>query len=196
MLPSIPFCVSYPPCSELSDGSDEQESDGESEGEDEAAKRQAAMDALVAPLEPGEYGKMPPEYRHQNSQQIAPVAMESERRSSVWSPPKIAISAEISMDPPHKPFRKPIWKDKFDGVDSDDETTDEECEGLGSGEEDEEDRPQIVDEVEIDMEQEQEEFLRFTREALGIDDQAWENIINEREKRGGESIQTTPMKQE
>jgi hypothetical protein len=152
------------------------------------------MDALVAPLEPGEYGKMPPEYRQQNSQRIAPATMESEPQSSINLPPSIATSAEISMDPPHKPFRKPIWKDKFDGVDSDDETTDEEDEGLGSGEEDEEDRPQVVDEVEIDMEQEQDEFLRFTREALGIDDQAWEKIINEREKRGGESIQTVPTK--
>ena len=152
------------------------------------------MDALVAPLEPGEYGKMPPEYRHQNSQRIAPATTESELQSSVRSPPKTTTSAELSLDPPHKAFRRPIWKDKFDGVDSDDETTDEEGEGLGSDEGGEEDRPQVVDEVEIDMEQEQEEFLRFTREALGIDDQAWEKIINEREKRGGESIQTTPTK--
>ena len=152
------------------------------------------MDALVAPLEPGEYGKMPPEYRHQNSQPIAPAIMEPELQSSIRSPPKTTTSADISLDPPHKPFRRPIWKDKFDGVDSDDETTDEEGEGLGSEEEGEEDHPQVVDEVEIDMEQEQEEFLRFTREALGIDDQAWEKIINEREKRGGESTQTTPTK--
>ena len=152
------------------------------------------MDALVAPLEPGEYGKMPPEYRQQNSQRTAPATMESDLQSPVRLPPKIATSAEISMDPPHQPFRKPIWKDTFDGVDSDDETTDEEGEGLGSDEEDEEDRPQLVDEVEIDMEQEQEGFLRFTRDALGIDDQAWEKIINEREKRGGETIQTMPTK--
>ena len=103
-------------------------------------------------------------------------------------------SAELSMDPPYKPFRKPIWKDKFDGVDSDDETTDEDGEGLGDSEEDEEDRPQVEGEVEIDMEQEQEEFLRFTREALGIDDQVWEKIISDREKRGGESIQVLPTK--
>jgi hypothetical protein len=152
------------------------------------------MDALIAPLEPGEYGKMPPEYRHQNSQRTAPAVMEPKLRSLVGSPPKIATSAEVSMDPPHKPFRKPIWKDKFDGVDSDDETTDEDGDGLGSGEEDEEDRPQVVGEVEIDMEQEQEEFLRFTREALGIDDRAWQKIISEREKRGGESTQALPTK--
>ena len=146
------------------------------------------MDALVAPLEPGEYGKMPPEYRNHNSQRTAPATMESE------SPMIVTTSAEISMDPPHKPFRKPIWKDKFDGVDSDDETTDEDGEGLGGSEEDEEDRPQVEGEVEIDMEQEQEEFLRFTRAELGIDDQVWEKIISDREKRGGESIQVLPTK--
>lgn len=181
----------------MSDASDELESDDGSEVEDEAAKRQAAMAALVPPLDPGEYGKMPPEYRHRNSQRTAPVTMESELRPLVNSPPKpAATSAVISMDPPHKPFRKPIWKDQFDGVDSDDGTTDEEGEELWSDEEDEEDRPQVVGEVEIDMEQEQEEFLRFTRETLGIDDQAWEKIISDREKRGGESIRVLPMKQE
>jgi hypothetical protein len=153
------------------------------------------MDTLVAPLEPGEYGRMPPEYRHQNSQRTAPATVESDPQYSISLSSKIATaSAKLSMDPPHKPFRRPIWKDKFDGVDSDDETTDEEGEGLASGEEDEDDRPQVVGEVEIDMEQEQEEFLRFTRDALGIDDQAWQKIINDREKRGGESIQTPPTK--
>lgn len=148
------------------------------------------MDALVAPLEPGEYGKMPPEYHHHNSQRTAPATVESDLCLSAISPPTItSASADISMDPPYKPFRKPIWKDKFDGVDSDDETTDEDGEGLGDSEEDEEDCPQVEGEIEIDMEQEQEEFLRFTREALGIDDQVWEKIISDRVKRGGESIQ-------
>ena len=190
MLSSVPHHVSYPPRSELSDGDDEQESDSDSDGEDEAAKRQAAMDALVAPLEPGEYGKMPPEYQYQNSQSIAPATMEPDLQSLVSSSSEILTpGAILSMDPPHKSFRKPIWKDRFDGVDSDDETSDEDGEGMGSDEEDEEGRPQVEGEVEIDMEQEQEDFLRFTREALGIDDQAWEKIISDREKRGGESVQ-------
>lgn len=100
-----------------------------------------------------------------------------------------SANTDISMDPPYKPFRKPIWKDKFDGVDSDDETTDEDGGGLEDSEEDEEDCPQVEGEIEIDMEQEQDEFLRFTREALGIDDHVWEKIISDRVKRGGESIQ-------
>lgn len=44
------------------------------------------------------------------------------------------------------------------------------------------------DEMEIDpdMGEEEEEFLRFSREALGISDDTWEGILNERRERGGE----------
>ncbi|CAG8640447.1 2413_t:CDS:2, partial [Acaulospora colombiana] len=73
-----------------------------------------------------------------------------------------------TKEPLSRPIRRPIFqRDKFDGVDSDDETSEEE-EG----------------EVEIDMDQEQEDFIRFSREMLGIDDDAWADIIADREKRG------------
>jgi hypothetical protein len=157
------------------------------------------MDALVAPLEPGEYGKMPIEYRHSNSQRTAPAVDEV----SETSPPALSTSTssripdnDNNITTTSRPIRRPIFqRDKFDGVDSDDESS-EEDEGFGlttnqiendnlEEEEDEEDQPQIVGEVEIDMAQEEEDFLRFSREALGIDDATWASIIADREKRGG-----------
>ena len=158
----------------------------EDEGEDgdsgeEQVKRQMAMDALVAPLLPGEYGKMPLGYRHANSQTTAVNVDETEEIGNTAQPGKDERDA--------RRMRKPIFeREKFDGVDSDDETSEEEVGGpLMEDEEDEEDRPQVVGEIEIDMEQEQEDFLQFSREALGIDDEAWANIIADREKRGGEA---------
>ncbi|KAG8759493.1 hypothetical protein FRC14_005781 [Serendipita sp. 396] len=171
---------------------DELDSDDDEESvdsEDATVGRQAAMDALVAPLEPGEYGKMPAHYRHPNTQTVAPLEQEYDtemiEKSKTVIPPTSLSARNI---------RRPVLeRDKFDGVDSDDETTDEDDDALGTGalrtgddeeEEDEEDQPQIVGDVEIDMGQEEEEFLRFSRDALGIDDATWESIIADREKRG------------
>jgi len=159
--------------------SDEDEDDVDS---DEDVKRKAAMDALVAPLEPGEYGTMPAGYRHANSQ--ATAAKIDDKTTAIGHEPEPNKEENNAH-----PMRKPVFKrDKFDGVDSDDETSEEEIGGpMIEDDEDEECRPQIVGEIEIDMEQEQEDFLKFSREALGIDDEVWASIIADREKRGGES---------
>jgi hypothetical protein len=161
-----------------SDEEDDVEDDVDS---DEEVRRKAAMDALVAPLEPGEYGTMPAEYRHANSQATAVDAEDIIDIGHNREPSEVKDNA--------RPVRKPVFqRDKFDGVDSDDETSEEEVGGpLMDDDEDEDDRPQIVGEIEIDMEQEQEDFLKFSREALGIDDETWASIIADREKRGGES---------
>lgn len=163
------------------DDDDEEDDDDDVDSEEDQAKRKAAMDALVAPLDPGDYGKMPVEYRHPNSQLTASgkeaedKTMEVEEISTFQSKP----------DQPSRPIRKPIFqRDKFDGVDSDDETS-EEGEEFIEDEETGDDQPQVVGEIEVDMEQEQEDFLRFSREMLGIDDAAWANIIADRRKRGG-----------
>jgi hypothetical protein len=169
----------------LSDDGDDDDEDLDSE--DERVKRKIAMDALVAPLEPGEYGKMPIEYRHPNSQLTQPDQVTEETSTEAKEISKVQSKSET----PSLPIRKPIFqRDKFDGVDSDDETSEEDGGGGGFIEDEEsgDDQPQVVGEVEIDMEQEQEDFLRFSREMLGIDDEAWANIISDRQKRGGESI--------
>ncbi|KAG5220678.1 SGT1 protein [Salix suchowensis] len=62
--------------------------------------------------------------------------------------------------------------------DSDDETDEEE------EEEDEEDQPQLVGDIEVDMGEEEEEFLEFARQTLGINDEQWESIIKDRTDRG------------
>lgn len=81
-------------------------------------------------------------------------------------------------------MRPPIIpRDRYDGVDSDDETDEEEFED----DESEEDRPQVVGEIEIDMDEEEEEFLEFSRQALGITDEQWSTIIKDRKDRGGMS---------
>jgi hypothetical protein len=41
--------------------------------------------------------------------------------------------------------------------------------------------------VDVDMGEEEEEFIKFTREALGIDEEMWDKIVSSRKERGGES---------
>ena len=52
------------------------------------------------------------------------------------------------------------------------------------GDEDERDRD-VPMEMNPDMGEEEEEFLRFSREALGISDDMWEGILRNRRERGG-----------
>lgn len=49
------------------------------------------------------------------------------------------------------------------------------------------DEDEVV-EGDIDMDQEEEEFLKFAREALGIDEAMWTGMLEERKSRGGESM--------
>jgi len=131
--------------------------------------RQSAMDKLVPELAPSEYGKMPASF-HNNSQKLSQSTKESHERPG--------NSAKIES--PSKPIRPPILpRNEFDGV-SDDETDEESADD----EEDEEDRPQVVGEIEVDMAEEEEEFLEFSRQTLGITDGQWNDIIRDRKMRG------------
>ncbi|KDR84832.1 hypothetical protein GALMADRAFT_233248 [Galerina marginata CBS 339.88] len=148
--------------------------------EERSAKKQAAMDRLVPALEPSEYGKMPPLF-HSQSQRVAPSNLGPD---IVEQPPKEkapSSGAKSAVQPKEKSVRPPIIpRDKFDGVDSDDETDEEEQDD----DESEEDRPQVVGEIEIDMGEEEEEFLEFSRQALGISDAQWSEIVKDRKDRG------------
>ncbi|KAI0662562.1 SGT1-domain-containing protein [Cubamyces menziesii] len=145
--------------------------------EEQRKARQEAMDKLVPALDPSEYGKMPPSF-HSNSQRTAPVTLETEVREEI-PPGGGAKSSPESVR--MRPIRPPLLpRDKYDGVDSDDET-DEEGEG---DPEDEEDQPQVVGEVEIDMAEEEDEFIEFARQALGVTDEQWKEILKERGERG------------
>ena len=145
--------------------------------EEQLAARQAAMDRLVPALDPSEYGKMPPSY-HSNSQRVAPATMESDTRGASNTDP-----TDASSSTPLRPIWPPILpRDAFDGVDSDDESDEDDP---VVDEEDEEEQPQVVGEVEIDMGEEEDEFIEFARQALGVSDQQWKEILEERRERGG-----------
>ncbi|KAI1797621.1 SGT1 protein-domain-containing protein [Ganoderma leucocontextum] len=144
--------------------------------EEELAARQAAMDKLVPGLDPSEYGKMPPSY-HSNSQRVAPITVESEIREMLHGDPTDANTGAHS-----RPIRPPFLpRNVFDGVDSDDESDEDDP---VVDEADEEEQPQIVGEVEIDMGEEEEEFIEFARQALGVSDEQWKEILEERRDRG------------
>lgn len=168
--------------SDSSDGeslglSDEEESVSSGDQVVHIEARAKAMATLVPPLPASEYGVMPP--KHSRSQLVA-------------SKHGMLDSDNINMDSESpRPTRRPIFqRDKFDGVDSDDESDpDDNMEftlAQESSEEDE-DLPTIVGEIEVDMDAEKEEFIRFTRDILGIDAKQWEDIVKDRQKRGGMS---------
>lgn len=163
--------------------SDDDTSDENSESDHQTlkAEKQAFMDKLVPALDPADYGQMPASY-HSHSQRVAPTTIETDRvgDNKPASEPSTASKRE-ELKP--KPIRAPIIeRDRYDGVDSDDETDEEDVEY----EESEEDKPQVVGEIEIDMEEEEEEFLEFSRQALGISDEQWSDIIKDRQDRGGQ----------
>lgn len=171
--------------------SDSDDEDDTAQGNEDQKERQVAMDKLVPGLEPSEYGQMPASF-HANSQRVAPT-METgvEEKLFEVKGEKASTSPESPLKPlsPMKPIRQPILpRDKYDGVDSDDETDEEDP--PERDDESDEDQPQVVGEVEVDMGQEEEEFLEFSRQALGISDEQWGDIVRDRKDRGGESTST------
>lgn len=144
------------------------------------AARQAAMDQLVTGIAPEDYGKMPPIFYH-NSQQTTSSTLENELSDTQQ---KLA-SMDVPQSTAGKAMRRPILpRDDFDGVDSDDESDEV---SNGQDDEDEEDKPQIDGDIEIDMAEEEEEFLEFTRQVLGISEDQWRSIVQDRKDRGGMS---------
>ncbi|KAF7784710.1 transcriptional regulator family: SGT1 [Agaricus bisporus var. burnettii] len=138
----------------------------------EHAGTREAVDKLVTGLAPHEYGKMPSSY-YSNSQKVAPTTVESDVVAETPS------STNTRSGTSSKPIRAPIlMRDKYEGIDSDDET-DEEIDD----DESEEERPEVVGEVEIDMGEEEEEFLEFARQTLGISDKQWKDILQDRKER-------------
>ncbi|KAI0823078.1 SGT1-domain-containing protein [Trametes gibbosa] len=143
---------------------------------EERKARQDAMDKLVPGIDPSEYGKMPPAF-HSNSQRTAPATLDTELRDE---PPTTPGTPEAA---PARPIRPPILpRDQYDGVDSDDETDEDEVND--EDDEDEDEQPQVVGEIEIDMAEEEDEFIEFARQALGVSDQQWQEIMRERSERG------------
>ncbi|KAF8887981.1 SGT1 protein-domain-containing protein [Gymnopilus junonius] len=165
----------------LSEDEDFSESESEPETppqsrEARSADAQAAMDKLVPALEPSEYGKMPPHF-HSGSQRVASTGVETD---TIEESVKKQGDGDEKPNLKQRPIRPPIIpRDRYEGVDSDDESDEEGVED----DESEEDRPQVVGEIEINMAEEEEEFLEFSRQALGITDEQWSDIIKDRKER-------------
>ncbi|KAG1826246.1 SGT1-domain-containing protein [Suillus subaureus] len=168
--------------------SDEKFSDSDDEPVADEAARQEAMAKLVPALSEAEYGLMPASF---NTQRVSKVTIETETVEETdpaitqFSDAEPAL--EITSPARTRSIRPPILpRDKYEGVDSDDESSS--SDPLAGGDEEdvesEEDRPQVVGDVEVNMDEEEAEFLEFSRQALGISDQQWGDIINDRKGRG------------
>lgn len=148
----------------------------------EQARRQV-MDSLVPALPASEYGQMPASF---NTQRVAKTTILTEQ---VETGRPEGIGMEESSSPTRvRPIRPPLLpRDKYEGVDSDNESSSSDPLAGGDDEdgESEEDRPQVVGEIEVNMDEEEAEFLEFSRQTLGISDEMWENILQERRGRGG-----------
>jgi hypothetical protein len=176
------------------DLSDPPTSESETDEPDESQKRRL-LDNLVAPIDPSEYGKMtvlPETEALPRAQQLTPVTLETETRTMP--------SGE------QRKIRRPILaRDKFDGVDSDDESSDEDDGQTDTiralhalkeqdmvQDEDEDALPQVVGgvlhDVDVDMLQEEADFIKFSRDALGISETQWDSIVSERRGRGGSGL--------
>ena len=167
------------------DSDDQLFSDSNDEGLDEDraeenALRQEAIAKLVPPLPASEYGQMPASF---NTQRVSKTTIET---ATVEASSQTAGSSGSPFQT--RTVRPPLLpRDKYDGVDSDDESSS--SDPLAGGDEEEyeseEDRPQVVGEVDVDMTDEQDEFIEFSRQTLGISDELWNQIIQDRTRRGG-----------
>ncbi|KAG6381423.1 SGT1 protein-domain-containing protein [Boletus reticuloceps] len=173
---------------ERSSGSDDEESNAETRKRN--AARQQAMDNLVPALPASEYGRMPASF---NTQRVAKTTILTEQvETGLSNPDAVTNGAVVQVGEPSSPvrtrsIRPPLLpRDKYEGVDSDDESSSSDPLAGGDDEdaESEEDRPQVVGEIEVDMNEEEAEFLEFSRQALGISDEMWDDIIKERRGRG------------
>ena len=136
-------------------------------------------------IDPSEYGRMPASF-YDGSQRVAAPELtdnvmevesaESTREGDISSAQSRSVRAPI------------LARDRYEGVDSDDDT---EGEDSPVDEEEDEERPQLVGEIEVDMAEEEEEFLEFSRQTLGISDDQWQQILRERRGRGGKSLWLT-----
>lgn len=169
----------------MSDFGDGESSEVDSDDEDATrAARQDALDKLVPGIEPSEYGRMPSSF-YDRSQRVAPAALEIEDTEAEAATSAAASDTDLPRTQP-RPSRAPLLlRDKYEGVDSDDDTDTDADEFDGPVDEDEE-QPELVGEVEVDMAEEEEEFLEFSRQTLGITDEHWQQILQERRDRGGQ----------
>ncbi|KAI9512873.1 SGT1-domain-containing protein, partial [Russula earlei] len=155
----------------------EDDSDDNEVSSSSSTARRDALEKLVPGIEASEYGRMPASF-YDRSQRVAqkPTNDDVTMAESAETTRETSIPSALS-----RPVRAPILaRDHYEGVDSDDDTE----EDGPVDEEDEEEQPQLVGDIEVDMAEEEEEFLEFSRQTLGISDEQWRQILQERRERG------------
>jgi hypothetical protein len=167
------------------DFSDEKFSDSEVESSDneELARsaRRDALEKLVPGIDPSEYGRMPASYYDRSQRATLPKPINDDVGVE-----GVESAGEDSPSAQPRSIRAPILtRDRYEGVDSDDDT---EGEDSPVDDDEEEDKPQLVGEIEVDMAEEEEEFLEFSRQTLGISEDQWQQIVQERRAKGGKSF--------
>ena len=134
-------------------------------------------------IDPSEYGRMPTSF-YDRSQRVAPP----KPASDFTEIEAVESTKESTPATRSRPVRLPILaRYSYEGVDPDDDTEEDEL----VDEEEEEEKPQLVGEIEVDMVEEEEEFLEFSRQTLGISDDQWQQILQERRDKGGKSLRLT-----
>ena len=170
------------------DFSDEKFSDSEVDsGDDEestSSARRDALEKLVPGIDPSEYGRMPASYYDRSQRAAPPEPMNDD----------VGVEGVESAGEGGSSFAQPtsirapiLTRDSYEGVDSDDDTEGEDS----LVDEEEEEKPQLVGEIEVDMADEEEEFLEFSRQTLGISEDQWQQILQERRDKGGKSLWLT-----
>ena len=155
--------IGIAPCSEQSDDDDDSDEGATLSPADRAAR----MEVLVAPLDPESWG-------HKET-------------------PLASVPPASKPLPPREPK---LTEEKYDGASSD--SSDEEVDASEVKETSEvteedvvmedEDAPAILDEEEVNMQEEMDEFLKFATETLGLTAEQYSAILGERRGRGGESF--------
>ena len=120
---------------------------------------------------------------YDRSQRVAPAEPENEDAAAETDISATATETELPLTQPRLSRAPLLPRDQYEGVDSDDDTDTDEFDGPVDEDEEE---PELVGEVEVDMADEEEEFLEFSRHALGISDEHWQQILQERRDRGGQ----------
>ncbi|BGP29278.1 hypothetical protein JCM10296v2_001016 [Rhodotorula toruloides] len=159
---------------------DEEDSDEDVEMPEMSAEERAArLEKLVAPLPSDQWG--------QNTQPPPP-----EPSNAAVDDDSSAPSAEPAASA-REPRPPKLTKEEYEGAsDLDEDSSDEEGgpmaegeEGLGGPEVEGEDGPSVMNEEDVlDMGEEMDEFLHFATEALGLTEEQYAKILQDRRDRG------------
>ncbi|BGP22074.1 SGT1 family protein [Rhodotorula toruloides] len=164
---------------------DDERTDGDDSDEDvdmpemSAEERAARLEKLVAPLPPDQWG---------HHTQPSPTVPSTTAGGDDSSAPSTEPAASTRQPRPPK-----LAKEEYEGAsDLDEYSSDEEGgpmaegeEGLGGPEVEGEDGPSVLREEDVlDMGEEMDEFLQFATEALGLTEEQYARILQDRRDRG------------